>query len=257
MDAFDAERVAITELLGGIDWSSVLDREIDVTITSRTKTHDTLLDKLRRTNGITLATMRDISGVRMVGDFLLAEQDVVAAHVGNVCGHVDPKFVDRRKAPAAGYRALHVAVARGGISTEVQIRSELQAMWANMFERLADKWGRGIRYGEPPTPDRNGDIEQRVSLIGALQDLSLHAIASAEDARQAVTVGVARLEERQQHYIHMTRNPLVRAYVYLRTGGEMWRLSREVREMVDHFDDLFSYVMHVTQQIGQWVEQTE
>jgi hypothetical protein len=46
-----------------------------------------------------------------------------------------------------------------GYPIEVQIRTEWQHLWAEWFERLADQYGRGIRYGEPPIsgnrwPDR-------------------------------------------------------------------------------------------------------
>ena len=33
---------------------------------------------------------------------------------------------------------------------EVQVRTEWQHEWAEFFEKLADRIGRGIRYGEPP-----------------------------------------------------------------------------------------------------------
>ena len=39
-----------------------------------------------------------------------------------------------------------------GITIEVQVRTTLQHVWAEMMERLADRLGRQIRYGLPPTP---------------------------------------------------------------------------------------------------------
>jgi hypothetical protein len=45
-------------------------------------------------------------------------------------------------------------VFESGLPVEVQIRTELQDLWAQVFERLADRWGRSIRYGgEPDEPD--------------------------------------------------------------------------------------------------------
>lgn len=49
-----------------------------------------------------------------------------------------------------GYRAVHVIVSIGGRFVEIQIRTLGQDLWANVFERIADIFGRGIRYGEPP-----------------------------------------------------------------------------------------------------------
>jgi ppGpp synthetase/RelA/SpoT-type nucleotidyltranferase len=49
-----------------------------------------------------------------------------------------------------GYRAVHVIAYPDGYPIEIQIRTEWQHLWAEWFERLADRYGRGIRYGEPP-----------------------------------------------------------------------------------------------------------
>lgn len=35
-----------------------------------------------------------------------------------------------------------------GIPVEIQVRTYLQNEWAQFVERLADSWGRGLRYGQ-------------------------------------------------------------------------------------------------------------
>jgi ppGpp synthetase/RelA/SpoT-type nucleotidyltranferase len=45
---------------------------------------------------------------------------------------------------------MHVVVRTQGRLVEVQIRTHLQDLWAQVVERLADIWGRQIRYGEAP-----------------------------------------------------------------------------------------------------------
>lgn len=57
---------------------------------------------------------------------------------------------DRRDAPSAGYRAVHLVVTWDGCPLEVQVRTAPQHVWANAMERLADRVGRGVRYGDPP-----------------------------------------------------------------------------------------------------------
>ena len=52
--------------------------------------------------------------------------------------------------PMHGYRAVHVIVGYQRCTVEIQIRTPYQHRWAESFEKLADKWGRQIRYGEPP-----------------------------------------------------------------------------------------------------------
>ena len=61
-----------------------------------------------------------------------------------------PKIVDRRAEPMHGYRAVHVIVFPEDAPIEIQVRTEWQHEWAEFFEKLADRIGRGIRYGEPP-----------------------------------------------------------------------------------------------------------
>ena len=72
------------------------------------------------------------------------------------------RVIDRREDPRFGYRALHLVVFVDDLPVEIQIRTELQDTWAQIVERLADRWGRGIRYGEDPEhPDsivRSGKV---------------------------------------------------------------------------------------------------
>ncbi|GIH69015.1 hypothetical protein Mth01_12680 [Sphaerimonospora thailandensis] len=66
--------------------------------------------------------------------------------------------------PSHGYRAVHVIVFLDGIPVEIQVRTELQDVWAQILERLADHWGRGIRYGKQP------ESPEAVVRIGARQE---------------------------------------------------------------------------------------
>jgi hypothetical protein len=122
--------------------------------TSRLKTTSTIIEKLRRESTMHLARMQDIAGVRLVIDGGRLEQDRV---VERICGlFPDARPVDRREKPSYGYRAVHVIIQTRGCLVEVQVRTYLQDMWAQIVERLADLYGRQIRYGEPPT---NPDVE--------------------------------------------------------------------------------------------------
>jgi ppGpp synthetase/RelA/SpoT-type nucleotidyltranferase len=48
---------------------------------------------------------------------------------------------DRRVAPSFGYRAVHVIALQDGYRVEIQVRTYLQDLWAQVIERLADAWG--------------------------------------------------------------------------------------------------------------------
>jgi ppGpp synthetase/RelA/SpoT-type nucleotidyltranferase len=109
------------------------------------------VDNLRREH-IRLSQMQDIAGVRVVGELSLAEQDALVAAIS--AAFEGAKVVDRREKPSHGYRAMHVIVVIDARNVEIQVRTELQHLWAQYFELLADRFGRGIRYGQPPdNPD--------------------------------------------------------------------------------------------------------
>jgi hypothetical protein len=123
--------------------------------TDRLKTSGTIIDKLRR-NRANLGTIQDLAGARVVLDANLDGQDRA---VRDFCAELDRRscgsqVIDRRADPRSGYRAVHVVARIDGIPVEVQFRTQLQDLWAQGFERIADVWGRDIRYdGEP---DREG-----------------------------------------------------------------------------------------------------
>ena len=123
--------------------------------TSRLKTVNTIVEKLRREK-TRLAEMQDVAGLRIVLGGGLAEQDsVVASLSGEFPG---AKAIDRRSKPSHGYRAVHLVPLISGLAVEVQVRTRLQDLWAQAFERVADSAGRGIRYGVVP-PEWASQIE--------------------------------------------------------------------------------------------------
>jgi hypothetical protein len=67
------------------------------------------------------------------------------------------RVIDRRSLSGAtfGYRALHLEVLWNGLRLEIQLRTTLQDVWAQIAEKLGDLWGRDHRYGaDPADPDR-------------------------------------------------------------------------------------------------------
>src|SRR6266704_1936073 len=54
------------------------------------------------------------------------------------CRIVTPDIIDRRDTPSHGYRAVHVIVRHSGKLVEIQVRTALQHLWAELSEKLAD-----------------------------------------------------------------------------------------------------------------------
>jgi len=126
---------------------------------SRVKTVNRIVEKLGREK-TRLSTMQDIAGLRIVvGKGLADQQD----HVDQLrVVFPNSHLYDRRVSPSHGYRAVHVIVGVDGFPVEVQVRTKLQHGWAETMEKLADRLGRGIRYGWVP---EQGGEEVRKLLV--------------------------------------------------------------------------------------------
>lgn len=135
----------VQDRIEGRSWSAS-----ELLVTSRAKSQDTLLAKLRRRPYLQLNTIQDIAGVRIDADLLLGEQTRLAREIADHFGADQPAIHDLRDHPHAGYRAVHVWLRLPAGRVEIQIRTILQSLWANFYELLADAYGRGIRYDERP-----------------------------------------------------------------------------------------------------------
>jgi len=96
-----------------------------------------------------LTQIEDIAGLRVVVEMTRHTQDELVQRIMAALPE-GPKLKDRRVHPSHGYRAVHLVARVAGHQVEIQVRTRLQDLWAQMVERLADSWGRQIRYGRPP-----------------------------------------------------------------------------------------------------------
>jgi len=172
--------------------------ELSLSPSFRLKNTGSILEKLRRQGSSGLRNMQDLAGMRIIGDWTLSEQDAIAAALVEQFSDETrrPKIVDRREHPSFGYRAVHVVVFPDQFPIEIQLRTRWQHEWADMFEKLADRLGRGIRYGGPPTPIAGapGAAEAIVETAGRTSDL-IHGI-ELESAAGESTESVERAELR-------------------------------------------------------------
>ncbi|MFE9751696.1 hypothetical protein ACFYOT_42925 [Saccharothrix saharensis] len=125
--------------------------ELHYKSTSRLKTTGTIIDKLHRFGGSNLKHIQDLAGMRITDDFNLRKQDKIARELERIFpGSPPAKLIDRRADPRNGYRALHVVIHVDRIPVGIQVRTRWQHDWADLYEKFADKFGRGIRYGQLP-----------------------------------------------------------------------------------------------------------
>lgn len=150
------------------------------------KSTTSISDKLRRER-IRLTQIQDIAGCRLVVADIQTQDDVVRS-LNNLFDQVST--VDRRKQPSHGYRAVHVIVKHAGTMVEIQVRSALQHLWAEISEKLSDVVDPKIKYGggdpsamklllkasEIVTTDETNesklaDLEQKVSRFLSMENL--------------------------------------------------------------------------------------
>jgi ppGpp synthetase/RelA/SpoT-type nucleotidyltranferase len=107
------------------------------------KSTPSLIEKLRR-ESIRLTQVQDIAGCRLVVADVSEQERVVAS-----LRALFPRsaVIDRRANPSYGYRAVHIIVHILGKLVEIQVRSSLQHLWAELSEKLSDVFDTRIKYG--------------------------------------------------------------------------------------------------------------
>lgn len=130
-------------------YDSVVDRiraELGLEASGRpAKSTAAIVDKLRR-GSMRLTQMQDIAGCRIVVPDITAQSQLV----GKLETMFQVAVVDRRVKPSHGYRAIHIIVRSTDLPVEVQLRTDLQHVWAELSEKLADAYGIGLKYGGGP-----------------------------------------------------------------------------------------------------------
>jgi len=121
-----------------------LTRKLNLSPTGRpAKSTTSIIEKLRR-ESIRLTQMQDVAGCRIrVRD--VSHQDVTLRRITALFD--DVTLVDRRARPSHGYRAVHAIVRLKGQPIEIQVRTPLQHLWAELSEKLADVVDPAIKYG--------------------------------------------------------------------------------------------------------------
>ncbi len=107
------------------------------------KTPSSIVEKLRR-ESIRLSQIQDIAGCRIIVRDVFT-QDRTTAILRDT--FPETRVMDRRKNPSHGYRAVHVIVMTQEVSVEIQVRTALQDLWAELSEKLSDVVDSSIKYG--------------------------------------------------------------------------------------------------------------
>jgi putative GTP pyrophosphokinase len=155
-----------------------------------------IVEKLRR-ESIRLSQMQDIAGCRVVVANIV-QQDRFVASLRTLFPGVS--VIDRRGNPSYGYRAVHVIDEISGKPIEIQVRSFLQHLWAELSEKSSDVLDPAIKYGGGPDEWRYllKKTSEAVAAFEVFETKYCEALASTEAAKVAhedFRKGVAALLE--------------------------------------------------------------
>jgi len=173
-------RAAYDEPMAAV--ARIVREELGLQATSRLKTVNTIIDKLKR-DRTRLSSMQDIAGLRIVKDVTLPQQDEISRIISEA--FPGAKVVDRRRHPSHGYRAVHVIVEQGECLVEVQVRTRLQDLWAQALEKAADSIGREIRYGTIPGDEPQRSMVEMLMEMSEMIDSVENQLARAEETENA------------------------------------------------------------------------
>jgi ppGpp synthetase/RelA/SpoT-type nucleotidyltranferase len=105
-------------------------------IESRHKSVPSIVAKLRRRQPARLSAVQDhLAGARVIVPGLLAQDDLVQKLLAR---YPESTVDDKRARPTFNYRAVHLVIF-DPLPYDVQVRTELQHVWAQPSERLADR----------------------------------------------------------------------------------------------------------------------
>ncbi len=142
----------------------LLRNELEVTPTGRIKSTKSISDKLGR-ESVRLTQIQDIAGCRIVVTDIFVQNSTLE-FLKQAFDNLT--VIDRRIRPSHGYRAVHVIVNCLGKAVEIQVRTSLQHLWAEMSEKLSDKIELTIKYGGGDQQVR--EVLLKASAIIAVQD---------------------------------------------------------------------------------------
>ncbi len=156
----------------------------DAPIQSRLKRFETVVEKLRG-RAHDLSRLEDIAGCRVILPTMV-EQHQARNRIRGAWEVMRER--DYQTTPHDGYRALHIVVRVQDRPVEVQVRTEMEDLWANASEALANRLDPEIKYGGGPADVR--ELLDSMSQVGEAAD-------AAEAVRHAfLAAGTDELADR-------------------------------------------------------------
>jgi putative GTP pyrophosphokinase len=175
---------------------SVLRSDMGIDVSGRpAKSTTAIVDKLKR-GSMRLTQMQDIAGCRLVVADIVEQNRVVSS----IAERLAVVISDRRVQSSHGYRAVHVIVRRGGLPIEVQIRTRLQHLWAEMSEKFADEFGIEVKYGagNPVVHQKLMAVSNQVARLESMEGMLEQLVHRGLEVGSELTTELAELRRDMQ-----------------------------------------------------------
>jgi len=172
-------------------------------VAQRLKRTPSIIAKLRRFEGMELARMQDIGGLRVVVADMSKLRNLVAVYQNSRFSHKQQPAKDYISSPKPdGYRSVHLiyrysndrAKEYNGLSVELQIRTKLQHAWATGVETMGTFLGQALKSGQ-------GEVEwmdffQTSSAAFAIMEKTAPVPGFERNTRMEIYEEIYRLEQR-------------------------------------------------------------
>ena len=188
---------------------------LGVELTSRpSKSTLSIVAKLNRLS-TKLSKIQDIAGLRIVVENRLKQDQVLELIMSQF---TDAIIKDRRDSPSFGYRAVHLIIEFNGKKVELQIRTLLQHLWAQLSEVLSETSAPDLKYGVGSDALRSvlnnlsndlNEFEISETLqLKRISLLSIYSLISTNDTNE--TEIVSKMKERYIIFIKSVTSKLVK-----------------------------------------------
>ena len=155
------------------------------------KSTTSISDKLRR-ESIRLTQIQDIAGCRLIVTDTANQESVVQSLTSLF---EQTAISDRRQKPSHGYRAVHVIVNSGGNLIEIQVRTAMQQLWAELSEKFSDVIDPAIKYGggKAGVQELLTELSALVAEVEALEPTSAERPAGFNERLSSLRKDIAKL----------------------------------------------------------------
>ena len=215
------------------------------------KSTASIAEKLRR-ESIRLSQMQDIAGCRIVVGNVVQQEHLVEALTQDF---PNAAVIDRRDNPSHGYRAIHIVVEKFGKPIEIQIRSSLQHLWAEVSEKSSDVIDPAIKHGGGPDLWRNfltGSSES-VACCEIIEKSYPEAIAAKERTDAAYEKYKKFVEEQLQHRLfdHEANEIRLGLWFVVRRWFQYRVYDHKAKKMHRRLQDLACEMVRIEQKIEE------